>query len=349
MTAQPIDRTAAIDPDLASQLPEEDADSLAALQPDQIERGIWSADRASIKDHLLVGSFVAIPLIALLAAIPLCFMFTNFVSWLDIAMLVVFYFVAVHGITIGFHRYFTHRAFKANRPTKIALAIAGSIAIEGPVIRWVADHRKHHKYSDKEQDPHSPWKYGDSAWGLTKGLVWAHIGWMFDPEQTPTATYAPDLIRDKDIVKISRNFFLITVISMAIPPIVGGLVTWSWWGAFTAFFWATLVRIALVHHVTWSVNSVCHVWGKHPFKSRDKAGNVAWLALISGGESWHNLHHADPTAARQGVLKGQIDTSARIIRWMEKAGWVTDVRWLTPERIESRRVSTADSAVDLSA
>jgi len=346
MTTQPMDHT--IDPDLAIQLPEEDADMLAALQPDEIERGIWAADQASLWDKTLITLFVAIPLLAVAVAIPFAFMFTNFVSWLDVIMLVVFYFVAVHGITIGFHRYFTHRAFRANRATKIGLALAGSIAIEGPVIRWVADHRKHHKFSDQELDPHSPWKYGDTTWALAKGLAWAHIGWMFDTEQTPTATYAPDLIKDKDIVRISKNFFLITAINMALPALIGGLVTWSWWGAFTGFFWGTLVRIALVHHVTWSINSVCHVWGKHPFKSRDRAGNVAWLALLSGGESWHNLHHADPTAARQGVLKGQIDTSARIIRWMELAGWVTNVKWLTPERIESRKTTALPQATESS-
>ena len=334
-----------IDPDLAIQLPEDQADTLAALQPDETRRAIRSGDKLTVKDQILLSLFVVVPILALIAAIPLCFAFTNFINWLDVVMLVVFYFIAVHGITIGFHRYFTHRAFKANRATKIALAIAGSTAIEGPVIRWVADHRKHHKFSDKEMDPHSPWKYGTSTWALTKGLVWAHIGWMFDPDQSPEGVYAPDLLRDEDIVKISRAFPWIVAATMTLPAVLGGLLTWSIWGAVTAFFWATIIRIGLVHHVTWSVNSVCHVWGKHPFKSRDKAGNVAWLAVFSGGESWHNLHHADPTAARQGVLRGQLDSSARIIRWLEKAGWVSDVRWLSEERIASRRVDAAETAV----
>lgn len=343
MTASPTDPV--IDPDLAIQLPEDEADSLAALQPSETLRPVRSGDRLSVKDRVMIGLFVAIPLVALVVAIPLCFIFTDFINWLDVAMLVIFYVIAVHGITVGFHRYFTHRAFKANRPVKIGLALAGSTAIEGPVIRWVADHRKHHKYSDKEEDPHSPWRYGTSAWALTKGLMWAHIGWMFEPSQTPEEIYAPDMLRDKDLVRISRAFPWIVTGTMVLPAIIGGLVTWSVWGAFTAFFWATLIRIGLVHHVTWSVNSVCHVWGKHPFKSRDKSGNVAWLALLSGGESWHNLHHADPTAARQGVLRGQIDTSARLIRWFEKAGWVTNVRWLSDERIASRRADAAESPV----
>ena len=215
------------------------------------------------------------------------------------------------GITVGFHRYFTHGSFRAKRPLRIALGIMGSLAVEGPLIRWVADHRKHHKYSDQDGDPHSPWAYGDSVGGLTKGLYHAHLGWLFDEEQTPQRQYAPDLLADKDIVRISRHFPTWVAVSTLLPPLIGGLWSMSWQGALSAFFWATLVRIALLHHVTWSINSICHVAGNRPFKSRDKSGNVWWLAILSFGESWHNLHHADPTSARHGVLRGQIDTSAR--------------------------------------
>ena len=250
----------------------------------------------------------------------------------------MFFAVAAHGITVGFHRAFTHGAFKPNRPLKIALAIAGSLAIEGPVARWVADHRKHHAFSDAEGDPHSPWAYGESKRGLIKGFFFAHTGWLFDVEQTPIEKYAPDLLKDRDIIRISRLFPLWVAVSLFAPAILGGLATWSWHGALTAFFWASLVRLALVHHVTWSINSVCHVWGKHPFRTRDRSGNVAWLALLSGGESWHNLHHADPTSARHGVLRGQVDTSARIIELFEWRGWATDVRWPRAERLRSRLV-----------
>jgi stearoyl-CoA desaturase (delta-9 desaturase) len=247
------------------------------------------------------------------------------------------YFLGCHGITIGFHRHFTHGSFKANRPLKIALAIAGSMAVEGPIVRWVADHRRHHKFSDAEGDPHSPWRFGETLPALMKGLWWAHMGWLFDEEQTPQQKYAPDLIKDPAIRRISRDFWLWTTISLALPPLVGGLATMSWYGAFTAFFWGSLVRVALLHHVTWSINSICHAVGKRPFKSRDRSGNVWWLAVLSCGESWHNLHHADPTCARHGVLRGQIDSSARVIRWFERAGWATDVRWPSAERIASRR------------
>lgn len=259
------------------------------------------------------------------------------VSWLDVGLMVFMYFLACHGITIGFHRYFTHGSFKAKRPLRIALAVMGSMAVEGPLVRWVADHRKHHKYSDHEGDPHSPWRFGETLPALMKGLWWAHIGWLFDEEQTDQQKYAPDLIKDPAIRRISRDFIFWTMVSLAIPPLVGGLVTMSWWGAFTAFFWGSLVRVALLHHVTWSINSICHAVGKRPFKSRDRSGNVWWLAVLSCGESWHNLHHADPTSARHGVLRGQVDSSARLIRWFEQLGWASDVRWPSADRIEARR------------
>jgi len=206
------------------------------------------------------------------------------------------------------------------------------------VIRWVADHRKHHKFSDRDGDPHSPWRYGNSIGALTKGLTYAHMGWLFDVEQTPQRRYAPDLMKDPDLVRISRQFPLWVLVSLLAPAVVGGVWSMSWQGAVTAFFWATLVRVALLHHVTWSINSICHAVGERPFKSRDQSGNVWWLAIPSFGESWHNLHHADPTCARHGVLPGQLDSSARVIWLFEKLGWASDVRWPVAERIAARRV-----------
>ncbi|MDT0459944.1 fatty acid desaturase [Streptomyces sp. DSM 41527] len=294
--------------------------------------------RRSIEQITLL-LFITVPFVALVAAVPLAWGWG--VSWLDLGLMVAMYYIGCHGITIGFHRYFTHGSFKAKRPLRIALAIMGSLAVEGPLVRWVADHRKHHKFSDAEGDPHSPWRFGETVPALMKGLWWAHIGWMFDEEQTPQQKYAPDLIRDDAIRTVSRQFVLWTTVSLLIPPLVGGLVTWSWQGALTAFFWGSLVRVALLHHVTWSINSICHAVGKRPFKSRDRSGNVWWLAVLSCGESWHNLHHADPTCARHGVMKGQLDSSARLIRWFEKAGWAYDVRWPDASRIDARRAEPA--------
>jgi stearoyl-CoA desaturase (delta-9 desaturase) len=282
----------------------------------------------------VLGIFVVVPFLAVLAAVPVAWGWG--LGWRDIVIAAVFYAISGHGITVGFHRYFTHGSFKAPRPVRVALAIAGSMAIEGPVNRWVADHRRHHAFSDKEGDPHSPWRYGEDIKSLTKGFFHAHVGWLFDLEQTNQERFIPDLLADKDIVRVSRSFILIAFFSFALPAVAGYAWTGTWQGAVTAFFWASLVRVCLLHHVTWSINSICHTIGKHPFASRDKAGNVWWLAILSMGESWHNLHHADPTAARHGVLKGQLDSSARVIWALERMRLVYDVRWPSPARVQSK-------------
>jgi stearoyl-CoA desaturase (delta-9 desaturase) len=303
--------------------------------PAEPTTGTLGRDRQSRGEQVALALFIGVPFFALLAAVPVTWGWG--LGWRDVVIAGVMYVVAGHGVTVGFHRYFTHGSFKAARPLRIALAIAGSLSIEGPLIRWVADHRKHHKFSDKAGDPHSPWRYGESLPALMKGLWYAHVGWLFDVEQTPQHQYAPDLLRDRGIVRISRMFPWLVVVSLALPPIVGGLWSWSWQGALSAFFWGSLVRVGLIHHTTWSINSICHAMGQHPFKSRDRSGNVWWLAILSNGESWHNLHHADPTSARHGVLRGQIDSSARLIWLFEKLGWATAVRWPVAQRIEARR------------
>ncbi len=168
------------------------------------------------------------------------------------------------------------------------------MAMQGPVITWVSDHRKHHKYSDREGDPHSPWRYGNNARALAKGLVYAHILWLFDPNQTSQEKFSPDLLADKNIARVDKLFAPLVGVSLLGPALIGGLWGMSWHGAITAFFWAGLVRITLLHHVTWSINSICHTFGNKDWESRDKSRNVSWLAIASFGESWHNLHHVGP-------------------------------------------------------
>ena len=268
-------------------------------------------DPASTLQRVLVAVFVGLPMLALVAAIPVAWGWG--LGWHDVVIAVAFYLFSGLGISMGFHRYFTHGSFKAVRGFKILMAIAGSSALEGPVITWVSDHRRHHKFSDREGDPHSPWRFGDDWKALIKGLGYAHMGWLFDAEKTSAEKFSPDWLADRDIVKLSKGFGWIVFGSLAAPILIGGLWSWSWQGAVTAFFWASLVRVAFLHHVTWSINSICHTFGKEEFEVRDKSRNVNWLAILSFGESWHNLHHADPTCARHGVLRGQIDVNARLI------------------------------------
>jgi stearoyl-CoA desaturase (delta-9 desaturase) len=304
--------------------------------------GTLGADRQSRKEQVALALFIVIPFLAIAAAVPVAW--GGWLGWTDVVITALMYSITGHGITVGFHRFFTHKSFKPNRPLKIALAVAGSMAIQGPVVRWVADHRKHHKFSDRDGDPHSPWRYGQNIRALTKGFLHAHFMWLFDPEQTPQRKYAPDLLKDRDIVRVSRMFPGLVAVSLLLPAVLGGLLTLSWQGALTAFFWGSLVRIGLLHHVTWSINSICHTVGERPFKSRDKSGNVWWLAIPSMGESWHNLHHADPTCARHGVLPGQVDTSARMIWLFEKLGWVHSVRWPVAERIDAKRADASEAS-----
>jgi stearoyl-CoA desaturase (delta-9 desaturase) len=289
------------------------------------------------RETVLIGVFVVVPLLALVLAVPAAWGWG--LGWVDVGLAIAFYCLTGLGVTVGFHRHFTHGAFRAARPLRIVLAVAGSMAMQGPVISWVADHRRHHAYADKEGDPHSPWRYGTSALAVARGFWHAHMGWLFDRDRTNAERFAPDLLRDRDISRVDRLFPVLTAATLLLPAVLGGLLTWSWAGALSAFFWAGLVRVALLHHVTWSVNSVCHMVGERPFRSRDRSANFWPLAIASFGESWHNSHHADPTCARHGVKRGQIDISARLIRLFELFGWVSKVRWPTPQRLEKLSVS----------
>jgi stearoyl-CoA desaturase (delta-9 desaturase) len=282
-------------------------------------------------NEVMVKVFVVVPFLALLGALP--FAWGWGLTVVDGALAAAFYLVTLTGITVGYHRHFTHRSFKATRPVRVTLAALGSMALQGPVISWVADHRRHHAFTDKEGDPHSPWLFGTTPAAVARGFCHAHFGWMLRPNRTNPARFAPDLLSDPDIARINRQFPFWTAVSLVAPAVLGGLLSWSWWGAATAFFWAGLVRIGVQHHVTWSVNSICHMVGDRPWTDKDRSTNFWPLAIVSLGESWHNLHHADPTCARHGVGRGQIDISARIIAILERLGWAYDIRWPTPRRL----------------
>ncbi|MQA08661.1 MAG: acyl-CoA desaturase [Pseudonocardiaceae bacterium] len=282
-------------------------------------------------EHLTVKAFILVPLLALACAVP--FAWGWGLSLLDIGLGAGFFVLTGLGVTVGYHRHFTHGSFKANRPLRVALALAGNLAGQSSATAWVADHRRHHAFSDRAGDPHSPWRFGTSPRALAKGFWYAHMGWLFERELTNAERFAPDLLADRDVRAVDRLFPLWTALTFLLPGIIGGMITWSLWGGVTALFWAGFVRVALLHHVTWSVNSICHMIGERPFISRDKAANFWPLAIFSFGESWHNLHHADPTCARHGVLRGQIDISARMIWIFEKFGWAWNVRWPTSARL----------------
>ena len=256
---------------------------------------------------------------------------------------VVMYLVIGHSVTIGFHRLFTHKSFEAKRPLKIALAALGSMAFQGSIIGWVADHRRHHVFADQPGDPHSPSQRETGNPSRFAGLWHAHIGWFFKHESTSRPQYAPDLIADPDIVLIDRLFVPLCVLTLTLPFAVGWLVSGTFLGGVATFVWAGVLRVGIFHQITWSTNSICHRFGKRPFRTSDESRNFAPLALLSFGESWHNAHHAFPASARHGVDRHQVDTSAALIRMFERLGWVSRVRWPDPTRLDGRRVANLSS------
>ena len=275
---------------------------------------------------------VIVPFVAFLAALPL--LWNSLVGWTDLAILVGVYLSTAFGITIGYHRLLTHRAFETYRPLKYLLAIFGSMAVQGPVIGWVADHRKHHAHTDEEGDPHSP-HVGHGS-GL-KGLYHAHMGWLFDTHGMAEARrYARDLREDPGMRFINRHFLVWVALGLAIPFALGLGITGELTGGLTALFWAGLVRIFFVHHITWSINSICHFVGQRRFDTDDRSTNVFWLALPSLGEAWHHNHHAFPRAATHGLRWWEIDISGLVIRALRRVGLAWNVVRITPERQQQR-------------
>ncbi len=275
-----------------------------------------------------------IPFLGFIAAIAL--LWNTFVGWTDLLLLVVLYVLCGFGITIGFHRMLTHRAFEAAGPLKAALLVLGSMAIQGPAITWAVDHRTHHANSDKEGDPHSPHHgFGGGIGGQLRGLLHAHMGWMFTHRQAlERPRMGRDLVEDRMVRFVDRTFVLWAVMGFVVPFVLGYALTGGTWrGAFTGLLWGGLVRLFLNHHVTWSVNSICHYFGRRPFAAYDLSTNNWVLALPSLGESWHHNHHVFPTSAFHGLGRTQIDVSGLVIRGWEKLGWVSNVRRPTSEQI----------------
>jgi stearoyl-CoA desaturase (delta-9 desaturase) len=281
---------------------------------------------------------VVIPFLATLAAILL--FWNRVVSVTDLTIMGVMYVITAGGITVGFHRMLTHRSFRTHKPTEYMFAILGSMAVQGSVIAWVADHRKHHAHTDVEGDPHSPHVgHGDGTAGVLRGLWHAHTGWLLSEQgRADWKRYAPDLYEDQGMRRINRYFVPLVVLGLAIPALAGYLLTGSLLGAATGLLWGGLIRVFFVHHVTWSVNSVCHFLGSRRFDVEDRSTNVFWLALPSLGESWHHNHHAFPRSAVHGLRRWELDPSAVLIGAMERVGLAWNVIRIAPERQAAKAV-----------
>jgi stearoyl-CoA desaturase (delta-9 desaturase) len=284
-----------------------------------------------------VGSLVVIvvPLLGLLAAI-LMLWGVGF-SWVHLGLLLGGYLLTSIGVTVGYHRLFTHASFRTNAVVKIVLGALGSMAVEGPILRWVATHRMHHQHSDRDLDPHSPHGHGTGLLAVVRGFMHAHLGWFFTPAPRDMKRYIPDLIRDRVTRVTSGLFPLWVALGLVLPAALGLAMTGSWLGALLGLIWGGLVRIFLVQHVTWSVNSVCHLWGGRPFRSHDHSRNNLVFGILALGEGWHNNHHAFPASARHGLSWWQVDVSYWIIRGLALLRLASDVRVPAPERIAAKR------------
>jgi stearoyl-CoA desaturase (delta-9 desaturase) len=280
---------------------------------------------------------VIIPFAAFVLAIVL--LWQSAVDATDLAILAFMYVLTAIGVTVGYHRLFTHRSFQAVRPVQYVLAVLGSMAAQGPIAHWVADHRKHHAHTDEEGDPHSPHLSGDGVRGVLRGLVHAHFGWlMTDWGVAEHGKYARDIIEDRGLYRIHQWFVAILVLGLLLPALAAYAIKGTFAGFLTALLWGGFVRVFFVHHVTWSINSVCHFFGRRRFDTDDFSTNVFWLALPSFGEAWHHNHHAFPRSAEHGLRWYEIDISAWIIRGLEKLRLAYGVVRITPERQREREV-----------
>ena len=273
------------------------------------------------------------PFVVLAAVAPLAWR-TDLLNWSDIVVFALMYVISGLGVTVGYHRLLTHRAFQTHKSLEYAFAIVGGLAVQGRVIDWVADHRKHHAHTDEDGDPHSPHAgQGAGIRGALRGLYHAHVGWLFKEQgRARPDKYARDLYEDRGMRSIHRNFQWIVLATFAIPFVLGFALTQSLHGALTALFWGGLVRVSMLHHVTWSINSVCHFFGRRRFATDDHSTNVFWLALPSFGESWHHNHHAFPRSAFHGLRPWELDPSALVVRALRRLGLAWNVVEITPER-----------------
>jgi stearoyl-CoA desaturase (delta-9 desaturase) len=318
--------------------PRDDASPLADARGAEDEMVVIEHETVDLVANVLA---IALPMAALVLAGWLTW--GGSLHWQDLLVLLITYLLTGMGITVGFHRLFTHRSFETTRAVRMAFAVLGSMAVEGPLIEWVSTHRKHHRFSDRQGDPHSPHADRAPGWlGALRGLAHAHVGWIFRGQDLANPDrYAKDLLADRDLRAITRAFPLLVVAGLALPFALGMALTGSLAGGLTGLLWGGAVRIFLLHHATFSINSLCHFFGRRSFDTGDQSRNLAWLAPITFGEAWHNNHHAFPTSARHGLGRLQADPGAWLIGGLERAGLAWSVVRVRPEHERAKRIAGA--------
>jgi stearoyl-CoA desaturase (delta-9 desaturase) len=284
-----------------------------------------------------MATAIIVPFLGLIAAMILTWGWG--LDWTALALFAGMYFLTLLGITVGFHRLLTHRSFETYGAIKALFVVLGSMSAQGHVLKWVAFHRRHHQMSDQEDDPHTPHHQGQGFWASVRGVWFAHTGWLFEPTPPDLNRYVGDLLRSRLVCVLSSLTWLWILLGLLIPTILGGLLLQSWTGALQGFMWGGLVRIFAVHHVTFSVNSVCHLWGARPYETDDQSRNNALVGILALGEGWHNNHHAFPLSARHGLAWWQVDISWLVIRSLSVMRLAWDVRLPDSASISSRHSS----------
>lgn len=287
------------------------------------------AHKANLGEKTVLLLAVVLPLVGTLYGIVR--LWGHYVTWVDLMVMGIFYVLTAAGIGIGFHRLLTHRSFDAPAPVRFFWLALGSMALQGPAVEWAATHLKHHAKSDKEGDPHSP----------LEGFWRAHLTWLFRDRMIKTGVWAKPFEKDTVVQFIDKTFYIWATLGFVLPGLIGLAITHTWVGFWSAVLWGGLIRLALTHHITWSVNSVCHTFGKQEFHSHDESRNEWVVGLLGLGEGWHNNHHAFPKAAYHGMKWYQFDLNAYVIRAMKKLGLVQNVWMPKPEEMEARRVRKA--------
>ncbi len=288
---------------------------------------------------LILLALVWLPIIGVVSAIAL--LWNQWVNWVDLTLFLTMYTVCAFGITLGFHRMLTHKAFQAHPWVKTFFLISGSMAMQGPALHWAATHTQHHANSDDEGDPHSP----------LKSLWHAHVGWILNDFKPDIQKYAGAMLKDPIIVFVHNTFWLWVFVGLAIPSLIGAGAAYlmgqsAWFGALTGLIWGGFVRLFFNQHITWAVNSICHTFGSRQFETTDESRNNFLFGILAMGEGWHNNHHAFPRSARHGMSWKQPDPSAWAIWIMEKLGLIKDVVLISRKRIEARLRSEPDPTPD---
>jgi stearoyl-CoA desaturase (delta-9 desaturase) len=342
---------------LPTPVPTGPSNAVEAVNPDSPDHLLFDPEfeHVTIGTQLLNGVAIAVPFLGLVAAIILTWGWG--ITWVELGVLALMYTLTAGGVTLGFHRYFTHKSFECRRWVQWVLGVCGSMSVQGPMLGWIATHRCHHQHSDRPGDPHSPHvghdhdEVGDTLSGLIKGYWHSHMGWLFHDDMPNLVRYIPDLKDDAVAKTVSKLFVVWVALGIVLPAVLGGWITgmvaehealaWSWRGALLGLLWGGLARISIVHHVTWSINSACHLWGTRTYKSHDHSRNNLLFGLLAFGEGWHNNHHAFPASARHGLEWYQFDATYLAIRLLKLTGLAWDINLPPADRLEAKKVADA--------